>query len=164
MAFASQSLFPSYTRVIRSLESICIAIAIGISCDFVIHFAHAYSSLLGNLSRSERSKFALVSMGPSILAAAFTTICAATVMIFTVIAFFQKFAVILFFTILQATVGSFVFFMTLADCIGPSRPTYLVDLCVEKTRSCCCKKQTSKTKTRQAATPDRTEMVVDDSD
>jgi hypothetical protein len=122
------------------LESICFAIAIGISCDFVIHFAHAYSSLEGGENRSERTKYSLIRMGPSILAAAFTTVCSATVMIFTTISFFQKFAVILFFTILMATVGSFVVFITLTDCIGPSKPTYLMDLIIAKMTDCCCKR------------------------
>lgn len=123
----------------RSLESICFAIAIGISCDFVIHFAHAYSTLDGDVIRGDRTQYALIRMGPSILAAAFTTICSAVVMIFTTITFFQKFAIILFFTILMATVGSFVVFITLTDCIGPNRPTYLVDLVVAKMKRCCKK-------------------------
>ena len=115
-----------------SLESVCFAILIGISCDFVIHFSHAYSSLPGDRSRHDRSKFALVRMGPSILAAAFTTIAAATVMIFTVITFFQKFAQILFYTVIMATLGSFIVFITLSDTFGPSQPTVLVDAIVAK--------------------------------
>lgn len=83
-------------------------------------------------------------MGPSILAAAFTTICSAVVMIFTTITFFQKFAMILFFTILMATIGSFVVFITLADCIAPSRPTYLMDLLYAKMTKCCCCKRCKK--------------------
>jgi len=109
------------------LESICFAILIGISCDFVIHFSHAYAHLPGEVSRGERTKHALIMMGPSILAAAFTTVSSAVIMLFTVISFFQKFAIILLFTVLQSTLGSFVVFLTLADCIGPSEPTYLVD-------------------------------------
>jgi hypothetical protein len=66
-------------------------------------------------------------MGPSILAAGFTTIAAATIMLFTVISFFVKFAVILFATVVQATVGSFIVFVALADAFGPSRPTYVFD-------------------------------------
>lgn len=98
------------------LESILFAILIGISCDFVIHFSHAYTALEGHAPRHERTRFALISMGPSILAAAFTTLAAAVVMLFTVISFFQKFAVILFLTIAQSTVGSFVVFLTMVDC------------------------------------------------
>jgi hypothetical protein len=66
-------------------------------------------------------------MGPSILAGAFTTMASAIIMLFTVITFFQKFALILFFTVIQAFVGSFIVFLTLTDCFGPSRPTALVD-------------------------------------
>ena len=62
------------------MESICFAIAIGISVDFVIHFSHAYTTPRGNVSREERTRFSLIHMGPSILAAAFTTIAGATIM------------------------------------------------------------------------------------
>ena len=71
-------------------------------------------------------------MGPSILAAFFTTIAAATIMLFTIITFFVKFAVILFFTVLQATVGSFIVFLVLADTFGPSHPTFVVDWISDK--------------------------------
>lgn len=66
------------------LESICFAILIGVSVDFVIHFTHSYSHFKGTHSRSERTKHALIQMGPSILAAAFTTIAGALIMLFTV--------------------------------------------------------------------------------
>ena len=109
------------------LESICFAILIGVSVDFVIHFGYAYAKKPGDVSRGERTKFALIRMGPSVLAAAFTSVAAGTVMLFTIITFFQKFALILLMTILQATLGSFVVFLVLTDVIGPSNPTYLVD-------------------------------------
>ena len=44
------------------LESICFAILIGVSVDFVIHFGHAYSKKKGTVSREERTKFALIRM------------------------------------------------------------------------------------------------------
>jgi 5-methyltetrahydrofolate--homocysteine methyltransferase len=109
------------------LESVCFAILIGVSCDFVLHFGHSYASLPGNVSRHERTKYAMVIMGPSILAAAFTTISAAAIMLFTVITFFQRFATILFYTMIQASIGSFIFFSVLTDTVGPSEPTFLVD-------------------------------------
>lgn len=70
-------------------------------------------------------------MGPSILAAAFTTIAAAVIMLFTVITFFQKFATILCYTVSMATVGALVVFLTLADTFGPSEPTVAVDSLVK---------------------------------
>jgi len=113
------------------LESICFAILIGVSVDFVIHLAHAYTHLPGEADRGLRIKYALIKMGPSILATALTTILSATIMLFTVITFFQKFALILFFTIIQSTVGSFVVFATMMDCVGPNKPTYFADKLVE---------------------------------
>jgi hypothetical protein len=114
------------------LESICFAILIGVSVDFVIHFSHAYAALPGDASREKRTKHALIKMGPSILAAAFTTIASALIMLFTEILFFQKFALILCFTVIQATLGSFIVFLTMTICIGPSRPTHLVDTLLAK--------------------------------
>jgi len=109
------------------LESICFAILIGVSVDFVVHFTHAYALLPGDTNRSIRTKYALIHMGPSILAAAVTTISSATIMLFTIVIFFQKFALILFLTVIQASVGSFIVFLTMADCVGPNEPTYLAD-------------------------------------
>ena len=56
------------------LESVCFAILIGVSVDFIIHLSHAYVSIPGEQDRCTRTKHALIEMGPSILAAAFTTI------------------------------------------------------------------------------------------
>mmetsp|Transcript_18251 Transcript_18251/g.25715 ORF Transcript_18251/g.25715 Transcript_18251/m.25715 type:complete len:1096 (-) Transcript_18251:96-3383(-) len=136
------------------LESICFAILIGISCDFVIHFSHAYAILPGRVSRGERTKYALIMMGPSILAAAFTTISAAIIMLFTVISFFQKFAIVLLFTVLQSTLGSFVVFLTLADCIGPNEPTYLFNELIAKCAS-TFKKDEEKIVSRQTTVTTR---------
>merc|ERR1711933_309004 len=112
------------------LESICFSILIGVSVDFVIHFNHAYVHHKGEHPREERTKYAMVTMGPSILATAGTTFFSAVVMLFCTITFFNKFALVLFFTIVMATVASFVFFITLTNCFGPTNPTYLVDKCL----------------------------------
>ncbi|CAB9499985.1 dispatched homolog 1 [Seminavis robusta] len=109
------------------LESICFAILIGVSVDFVIHFCHAYVSMPGEVAKEIRTRHAIIDMGPSILAAAITTMAGAMIMLFCVITFFTKFAFVLFFAIVQATIGSFVFFLTLTDTIGPSQPTYMAD-------------------------------------
>merc|ERR1712003_312260 len=95
------------------LESICFSVLIGVSVDFVIHFSHAYSHKHGNISREERTVFALLHMGPSVLAAGATTLAGAVVMLLTEMIVYQKFATVLFFTIIQATIGSFVVFFTL---------------------------------------------------
>merc|ERR1712085_27797 len=102
---------------------------LGGSVDFVIHFNHAYVHYKGDVPRKDRSKYAMVTMGPSILATAGTTFFSAIVMLFCTITFFNKFALVLFFTVVMATVASFVVFITLTNCFGPSNPTYLVDKC-----------------------------------
>jgi hypothetical protein len=114
------------------LESICFAILIGVSVDFVIHFSHAYCHYPGKVSKEGRTKHALIDMGPSVLAAAFTTLAGAAIMLGCVITFFTKFALVLFFTIIQAIIGSFIVFLTLTDCIGPEDPTYMAERLVEQ--------------------------------
>ena len=95
--------------------------------------------------RPERSLYALIRMGPSILAAAVTTIGAAVIMLFTTITFFGQFAQILLYTVLHATIGSFVVYLTLTDCIGPSEPTYVMDklwdIVRQRCANTCCRKQ-----------------------
>lgn len=110
------------------MESICFAILIGTSCDFVIHFSHAYIHIgFNSVHRFERTKNALIHMGPSVLASSFTTFAAAFVMIFCQIIFLRKFAIILFLTIVFSWIGSFIVFLVLTDSCGPSEPTKLVD-------------------------------------
>ena len=117
------------------LESICFSILIGVSVDFVIHFTHAYvHAHKGEMSREERTRFAMVTMGPSVLATAATTFFSAIVMLFTTITFFRKFALVLFLTVIMATIASFIVFLTLTNCFGPTNPTYLVDKCVSVCR------------------------------
>ena len=118
------------------LESICFTILIGISVDFVIHFSHAYTEQLGHIDRHTRTKVSLIHMGPSVLAAAFTTAASAIVMLFTTIMFFRLFATALVFTILQSIVGSFVVFLALTDALGPANPRKLFDYLKSRLRKC----------------------------
>lgn len=60
-------------------------------------------------------------------------------MLFTVITFFQKFATVLFLTIVMATGGSFIVFLSLSDTLGPTKPTAGWDYVVGK---CCGKHDT----------------------
>ena len=114
------------------LESVCLAILIGISCDFVIHFSHAYKYFPGERSRTDRTKHTVLHMGPSILAAAATTFSAAAIMLLCKLQFFTKFASVLFFTMLHSTIGTFVGFLVMVDLFGPSNPTKFVDKQLDK--------------------------------
>jgi predicted RND superfamily exporter protein len=97
-----------------------LAILVGMSCDFVLHIGHAYMSQPIALSREERTQNALVKMGPSILAAGFTTIAGAVVMLFAEIVFFRRFALIFLYSISVGLVGSLSVFVVLLDFFGPS--------------------------------------------
>ena len=57
-------------------------------------------------------------------------------MLFTIINFMRLFALVLFFTVVQSTIGSFVVFFAFTDCIGPSNPTYAVDYVISKSKTC----------------------------
>ena len=70
-------------------------------------------------------------------------------MLFTIINFMRLFALVLFFTIVQATIGSFVVFLALTDCIGPSNPTYAVDFAMSKLKACLQGKKKAETRPRQ---------------
>jgi predicted RND superfamily exporter protein len=108
------------------LECICIAILIGIGADFVTHLSAAYSNNSDCVDRRQRTEHALVHMGPSVLAAAFTTISGALIMIFTQILFFKRFAFVLLFTIVHSTVGALIVFCTLTNCCGPENMSTLL--------------------------------------
>jgi len=118
------------------VEAICFSVVIGLSVDYVIHFGHAWSFLPGNVRREDRTKYALITMGPSILASACTTMISATFGFFGVIAFFQKFSEILLFTVLQATLCSFLFFLALLACFGPAEPTATADKIANRVSWC----------------------------
>jgi predicted RND superfamily exporter protein len=103
-----------------SLECVCLAILIGMSCDFVLHVGHAYMTQPPALSRQERTQNALVQMGPSILAAGFTTIAGSVVMLYSEIVFFRRFALILLYSISIGLVGALSVFIVILDLFGPS--------------------------------------------
>ncbi len=117
------------------LESICFAILIGISCDFIIHFGHAYTHLPGTRSREERTKHSLIHMGPSILAAAATSISAALIMFFCRVRFFIQFAQMLVLTMSHSVIASFVVYFVLTDIIGPSKTSKYLDAICSKCRN-----------------------------
>lgn len=90
------------------------------SCDFVLHIGHSYMSQPLSFDRHDRTETALAKMGPSILAAGFTTIAASIVMLFAEIVFFRRFALILLYSISVGLVGSLTVFIVLLDIFGPS--------------------------------------------
>lgn len=71
------------------IESIDIAVAAGMSVDYVLHLVHAYGTHLG--SPAERARGALADMGVSLTAGAVTTIGALSALFFCHLAWFVLF-------------------------------------------------------------------------
>ena len=96
------------------------ALLVGIGCDFVLHFGHAYTMFPGIVSKEHRTRRALLHMGPSVMGSAVTTLSAAFIMLLAENSFSKKFAAMLVMTIVHSVVGSFVIFLVLCDCFGPN--------------------------------------------
>lgn len=101
------------------LESMCMAISVGICVDFICHHAHAYSHCDSN-SRKDRMTHSLVEMGISVVSAAVTTFTAAAILlVFTTVTFFQKFGVFLAVCMICSIVVALVYFHALLAVAGP---------------------------------------------
>ena len=59
-------------------------------------------------------------MGEPVLASAITTLSTALIMLIAENKFIYKFGVMLIMMVVHSSVGSFVVFMVLCDCFGPS--------------------------------------------
>lgn len=101
-------------------ESILFALLIGIGCDFVLHFGHAYTMFPGIVSKEHRTRRALLHMGPSVMGSAVTTLSTAFIMLLAENSFSKKFAAMLIMTIVHSVIGSFIIFLVLCDCFGPN--------------------------------------------
>lgn len=106
------------------------------SCDFVIHLGHAYNRLPGSRPKEERTKHALLHMGPSILAAATTSMSSAIFMLFCHVTFFIQFAEMLLLTMAHAVIGSCLIYLVQTDTFGPDEPTRFVRSIVAKIIAC----------------------------
>lgn len=113
------------------LESMCLAILVGISCDFVVHLAYAYQAACGTQDRDfgqsgattmrrERMRWALATMGISVLSAGGTTLVAAFALSNGQVEFFHAFGNFLMLTIGFGLLFSLVGFSSLAMIFGPT--------------------------------------------
>jgi len=62
-------------------------------------------------------------MGPSVMASAFTTLSTALMMLAAENLFIYKFAVMLIMVVVHSSIGSFIIFLVLCECFGPSEST-----------------------------------------
>lgn len=95
LIFFHLTIFSAHTTFLHAhlffrFESILFSVLIGIGCDYVLHFGSAYIMYQGNVSRHERTRFAILHMGPSILASGASTLITAIIMVCLKYAFVTK--------------------------------------------------------------------------
>ena len=92
-------------------ESVVLAIAVGMSIDFVVHFAHSFCHAAGAVEA--RVTTALTEMGISVTAGAFTTLVAGIWLLMSSVLFYFKFGTFLALVMTVAWLFSVGFFMPL---------------------------------------------------
>ena len=99
-------------------ESVTIAIAVGLSVDFTVHLGVAYR-LCREVSRTERTMFALNHMGPAITMAALTTFVAGSMMMPATILTYVQLGVFLMLIMTYSWVFANFFFLPVCAIMGP---------------------------------------------
>ena len=100
------------------MESVTVAIAVGLSVDFTVHFGVAYR-LCSEPGRQERTLYALNHMGPAITMAALTTFAAGSVMMPATILTYYQLGVFLMLIMMYSWVFANFFFLPICAIMGP---------------------------------------------
>eukprot|EP01060_Flectonema_neradi_P010170 TRINITY_DN172_c0_g1_i2.p1 TRINITY_DN172_c0_g1~~TRINITY_DN172_c0_g1_i2.p1 ORF type:complete len:1358 (+),score=262.71 TRINITY_DN172_c0_g1_i2:410-4075(+) len=110
------------------IESVSITILVGLSVDYVVHFAVHYNHVKvetehddGPSERQRRVHEVVADMGPTVLGGAATSIGASLVLVCTWIQFFYKFGIIFLLTILFSYLWSMLFFLPMMSFFGPQQ-------------------------------------------
>lgn len=120
-------------------ESVAVVIIIGFSVDFVVHLANAYVECKFSNKRLQRIKFALFTMGISVIYGAITTFSSGFWLLFPEMIFFYKFGILIMTVILLSLLYSMVYFIALLAAFGPNNDTGEIPF---KKIFSCCKKNT----------------------
>ena len=100
------------------VESICVIVLVGISVDYVSHFAHMYM-ISSHENKKERTDYAYQQMGQTILGGALTSNLAGLFLIICQVNILNKFGVLFMTTIISAFLTSIVFLPSLLYVFGP---------------------------------------------
>ena len=110
------------------VESVSITILVGLSVDYVVHFAVHYGHVrvhsksdTGPSERQRRVHEVVSDMGPTVLGGAATSIGASLVLVCTWIQFFYKFGIIFLLTILFSYLWAMFFFLPMLSFFGPEQ-------------------------------------------
>ena len=115
-------------------ESIAAVILIGLSVDYCVHLANAYTEApkLFAKSRGEKTRRALMIMGVSITASAMTTVISGSMLWLCVLKFFSKFAFLITMTITSSYLWSILFLPAALICFGPEGDRWSLEPALEK--------------------------------
>jgi multidrug efflux pump subunit AcrB len=103
---------------ISILESICMIVVVGMAVDYTVHLMHSYNET-SSPKRFEKAQIALTEMGVSVVSGAFTTVVAATPLLFAQFIFFQRFGSFIAMITAASILWAVVYLMTLAMTVGP---------------------------------------------
>lgn len=101
-----------------TIESISVVITIGFSVDYVIHLSNDYMHSSAE-SRHDKMKQAYTEMGISILSGAITTFVAGIPLFGGKLIFFNKFGILICFTVAISFFVSMAFFGAICHICGP---------------------------------------------
>ncbi|XP_076099747.1 protein dispatched homolog 1-like [Mytilus galloprovincialis] len=122
------------------LESINLSLIVGLSVDYVVHFAEAYRTSPFT-HRKGRVKSMLEAMGLSVLSGAITTFGAAVFMLFAEIQFSYQFGIFVMCTIGTSFMFSFLLFPAFMASWGPEGNTGSIPAIVKALKLKCQRKQ-----------------------
>jgi predicted RND superfamily exporter protein len=103
-----------------TIESISATILVGLSVDYVVHFANAYIES-GTETRLDALQDGLIEMGGTILGGAITSLGASFMLFICQFQYFAKFGFFMFVTIFMSFIYVFLFFVPLLAIIGPDK-------------------------------------------
>mmetsp|Transcript_21990 Transcript_21990/g.36677 ORF Transcript_21990/g.36677 Transcript_21990/m.36677 type:complete len:288 (+) Transcript_21990:133-996(+) len=101
------------------MESVCMTILVGLSVDYVVHMAHAYTVSQEDDNQS-RIKHAMRSMAMGVTCGALTTILGSCFLINCVILFFSRFGTFIVFTLSAAYLHALLVFPAALAICGPT--------------------------------------------
>ncbi|XP_071162133.1 protein dispatched homolog 1-like [Mytilus edulis] len=122
------------------LESLNLALVVGLSVDYVVHLAEAYRTSPYS-TRDGRVKSMLESMGLSVLSGAITTFGAAIFLLFAQIKFLHEFGIFVMSTVGISLLFAFLFFTTFMALCGPEGDTGSIPALVKQIKAKCTKKK-----------------------
>src|ERR1700733_12208282 len=118
------------------IEAISVTVLVGFSVDYCLHIAESYSiSLTGpSMTREERVRVALTSIGVSIFYSSLTTFGASVMIFFCTIMIFVRFGIIIAVNTAFSIIFSLFLFTALLSIWGPlgktgTRKGFLIALC-----------------------------------